>query len=306
MSDRAAELLAAVIADPDADQPRLDYAAYLRGHDDARAELIEVQVALGQRLDPGRRRQAVARERELIGEHKGALSALVHEVVGAHGSWAFRRGFVDEIQLWRDPKSFIANFRQLLAVEPIRTLALNQADSATLELLLGDGIVGRLRTLSLSGDFGSAGARRLAGDAQLGAIGKLNLSDCELGDEGVRALAESAYLGVVNLTLRGNGIGDDGARALAGCARLGSCRCLYLAANDIGDAGLRTLIDSPHLSQLRQLNLRGNSLTDEGAVALLGAEVFPAMVRLEIDQIYGLSENRRESLRERWGARLRI
>jgi uncharacterized protein (TIGR02996 family) len=118
-------LLAAVIADPADDGPRLAYADRLEeaGGDDARAEFIRVQCELA-RLDPGpedRRRASnlLARHRKgapvrMTARTPATLLMREHLLLVAHEGdwsppeftsgppirhWGWRRGFVDEVRL---------------------------------------------------------------------------------------------------------------------------------------------------------------------------------------------------------------
>lgn len=101
-------LLAAVIADPDADTPRLVYADWLDDHGgDAgrdRAEFIRVQVELARY--PGRHPDRVRlydRQDALLGRHGKAWARAVARP--GHGSVAFRRGFPDQLWTYRSTNS---------------------------------------------------------------------------------------------------------------------------------------------------------------------------------------------------------
>ena len=77
-----------------------------------------------------------------------------------------------------------------------------------------------------------------------GALVKLDLFDCGIGDEGAMALAAgvAASDSLVELWLGDNSIGDEGAKALAaGVASSGSLVTLNLAINKIGDEGANAL-----------------------------------------------------------------
>ena len=77
-----------------------------------------------------------------------------------------------------------------------------------------------------------------------GALVKLDLFDCGIGDEGAMALAAgvAASDSLVELWLGDNSIGDEGAKALAaGVASSGSLTILNLAINKIGDEGAKAL-----------------------------------------------------------------
>jgi len=85
-----AELLAAVYADPESDEPRLVYADYLQAHGDPRGELIILQI---QRAHGEATAKALARERALLRKHAGALLGPLASVVAIRDA-VFERGFL--------------------------------------------------------------------------------------------------------------------------------------------------------------------------------------------------------------------
>ncbi|HKB01732.1 MAG TPA: TIGR02996 domain-containing protein, partial [Gemmataceae bacterium] len=113
-----ASLLGAVLADPDADAPRLAYAGFLaessRTPDQARAEFIRVQIDLARLpADDAGWPVRVGRERELLEKYRAVWEKplrdrfrpplaspgrwLKSQLFGSGGLWAFRRGFVENI-----------------------------------------------------------------------------------------------------------------------------------------------------------------------------------------------------------------
>lgn len=302
MSDRGTELLAAVIAQPDADQPRLDYADHLQQQGDPQGEFIRLQVRLAQRINPARRAAARAREAQVLREHKKAFSANVSDVIGRDGRWAFSRGFVDEVRCRRP--GFADECEALFAVEPIRRLHIRARGPDDVQTLLDAGLVGRLVTLALFGPIGSKGAELLAASDQLASVRKLNLSGCELDADAAAGLVDSPHFACDHLNLADNELGDDGATRIAAHAASGRIKHLILRANDIGDAGLVSLVGSPHLVGLKTLSLSSNDMGDQ--IELLTDDaVFPQLARLELNYV-SLSDSLRDALRERWGARLHL
>lgn len=302
MSHDGAELLAAVLAAPDDDGPRLAYAAWLTAQGDARGEFIEVQCRLAnQRPDPQRRKELTGRLHEL---RSAQVATIAAELRGISSDWLVRRGFLDEIRA--DAGKLLAGWQPLFARHPIRRLTLHGVTAEHVRALAGSGVIGRLVNLSLNGDLGAPGARALAGAPDLAAIRKLNLAGCALGDDGLAELLGSPHLACTQLTLRENQIGDEGAEALAGAPALARCRALFLARNQLGDGGVAALAGSAHLAGLEQLGLGGNEgITDEGAQHLLAPGLFPRMKRLELDML-ALARETRDALRARWGAHVRL
>jgi internalin A len=88
----------------------------------------------------------------------------------------------------------------------------------------------------------------------------LNLSDNEIGDEGVQALG--CLVKLASLDLRSNKIGNNNAQALSPLVNLAS---LDLGWNEIGADGARALSS---LVNLTSLDLAGNAIGADGAQAL--------------------------------------
>ncbi len=301
-SDNGAELLAAVLAAPDDDAPRLAYAAWLSAQGDPRGEFIAAQCRLArQRPNPQRRHELAERERELGQSLRKAFAA---EVKKTADHWEIRRGFIDEIRT--DADKLLAGWQPLFASQPIRRLTLRGVTVEHVRALVATGVIGRLVNLGLHGKLGAKGVRLLAEAPDLAAIRKLNLAGCRLGDDGVAALLASPHLACTQLTLRENDISDEGVEALAGALALAPCRALFLARNVLGDEAVAALAGSAHLAGLEQLGIGGNeSITDEGMAPLLAPGVFPRMRRLELEML-ALDDETRDALRARWVAHVRF
>lgn len=94
------ELLAAIAAAPDDDNPRLVYADHLLQRGDLRGELIGLQCALA-RADAGDEpvdEAMLARERELLAEHAELWTYPLRGVF--EGGYQFRRGLVEHLAAW--------------------------------------------------------------------------------------------------------------------------------------------------------------------------------------------------------------
>jgi uncharacterized protein (TIGR02996 family) len=118
-TDRDA-FLAAIIAEPDEDTPRLALADWLDEHGDpARAEFIRVQVELA-RLPPGDPRRVVLEDRadDLLAEHEFAwLGATEERLV----YWRWNRGFVEEVGI--GPHPTLEPARGQFERHPVRAVA---------------------------------------------------------------------------------------------------------------------------------------------------------------------------------------
>jgi uncharacterized protein (TIGR02996 family) len=171
MSPAESSLLRAVLADPDADQPRLAYADHLaessRTSDQARAEFIRVQIELARLPDNDARWPTlVGREHELLGRYRTSWERplrarfkpplaspgrwLRSHLFGSGGRWGFRRGFVEHI-LAAAP-TFLAEDAAVMACAPIRRLVLAHA-SELVRTLAADRRLDALRSLHLVGDM---------------------------------------------------------------------------------------------------------------------------------------------------------
>jgi uncharacterized protein (TIGR02996 family) len=180
-----AELLAAVLREPDAVAPRLRYAEALEARHDPRGELIRVQCALAAQDQPALRE----RERALLSEHRARWVAPLE---GIADQLVFRRGFVEH--LVTDASRFLREAERLFALEPVQHLDLTQA-SAAFARFVSSPWLARLRSLSVRGcGIGNSGAGALAKAPGAAGLRWLDLSKNGLSREGVEALAASAHL----------------------------------------------------------------------------------------------------------------
>jgi uncharacterized protein (TIGR02996 family) len=142
------ELLAAVLREPDADAPRLAYAAWLRRAGGpanlARAELIGVQTEIEGVAEEDRRWPELARrERELLGRWAAVWEKPLRDLLlpslfrparwlrarlfGRGGAWRFHRGFIEEIDT--SAAGFLEEDAILVGRTPVRRAVLNHATS---------------------------------------------------------------------------------------------------------------------------------------------------------------------------------
>jgi uncharacterized protein (TIGR02996 family) len=126
-------LLAAIIANPDDDTPRLVYADWLQENGQPeRAEFIRVAVRRA-RTAKGTRdyRKLFGRELELLTRHREEWSAPFRPWA-AFENLVFRRGFVEEAHL--QPDVYLAHSGELLSAAPVREVWVNNAAPLVLEL----------------------------------------------------------------------------------------------------------------------------------------------------------------------------
>lgn len=106
----------------------------------------------------------------------------------------------------------------------------------------------------------------------------LDLTNCELGDEGVARLAHARLRSLAHVFLGANGLTD--AAPLSGWLADSTCslRSLFLGASRLGDVGVEVLADSA--TRLHSLDLGSNALTPRSVEVLAAAEL--DLVRLQL------------------------
>ncbi len=120
---------------------------------------------------------------------------------------------------------------------------------------------------------------------ELANLVELHITGNALGDDGVRALAESPCLrDLTVLALRKVGAGVAAIEALARSPGVTNLVKLDLEDNPVGAAGVRALGDSPCLAGLRTLNLVLTELDAEGARALADGALLSGLTRVDLSQ----------------------
>jgi uncharacterized protein (TIGR02996 family) len=229
MTPHERDLLDAVLADPDADEPRLRYAEWYDRLDDERGEFIRLQIALADELrdaQPGGI-NPTARQAELLATHRDRWCAPL-------APWSardvvFRRGFAESMSL--AGRAFISISDGLFRTTPLRDVRL-VAVAPFLKELARTPNLARLDRLDLSGNWiGPAGVRELAGSPYLTRLRALDLSR--------------------------NGLGPDGVRELLAAPWRGQLRSLALADNGLTAADIELLRADPALAGLADLDISG-------------------------------------------------
>ncbi len=264
-ADDEPKLRAAIIADPDADEPRLVYADWLMERGDVRGELIRLQCA-----------KPSSETRIRISE---LLSANWTTLAGASAPWTqqtwFDRGFVDRVQM--TVAAFLKHGEALFSNEPIRGLRVDNPkfSDRDLERLGTAPAMERVRELELSQLNPDAKPRRplavLAKGTRFSALRRLALDFC------------------------GQSPGDWA--ALFGALQAPKLEAVHLHYNH-GSAELyRALATNPALNELRTIqeyqfqNLDGEDSvgkTIEAFTAL--ARHRPSLKRLETSQRAGVTD----------------
>lgn len=296
--------MAAILARPDDDTPRLVFADWLdeRGTEDdrARAALIRAQCRAEALPKGSRERKKLEREANALIRAHGKRWAEPLTALRLTDGHTYRRGFLDGVTM--SATTFASKAKKLFdAVPTLRAAhfvhAANELNRLTkcnylsrlasvnvsemcwcgscpihldLEALFKCEKLDSLTRLNVSDDrMDAAGARKLAACKGLAKLTALDVSHNPLGAAGVTAMLKGQNLkNLTELNLTACELGDVGIAALAKAKALPALRKLVMTANDVTPVGLAALIASPLFAQLTHLDLSHNPLTREGAKAL--------------------------------------
>ena len=254
-------LLDAVIADPEADGPRLVYADWLQQHGDvARGELIAVQCALARLDNIEEHNRLKARDFELVKQHGNRWCAEIG-IGEVRNNWYpsvwaadFHRGFVEVLEM---PSVAFAVVPQLFSLEPVRALTLI-GHSDALSRLPSSIYLRRLRsfgirTLNVSDEF----LAELIRSPMLTGLERFEIEDQDLGRRSLEALGETALR---ELSLRTPSL-DLAVHVLLRSPLASKLEVLALDG-DLGDDAVRVLTHA-ELPRLRQISIEGDAARPE-------------------------------------------
>lgn len=196
----------AVLAEPEADEPRMIYADWLEERGDPRAEFIRVQLELA-RAPVGSPRWLALKQDELklLGRHAGRWQKRVHRQLAAAGGpslsikrrrwavrdWRYERGFIEFVDL--QAGVFAAFHEAVFAIGPIRGVRLRQVNRAS-RLVADSPALLRLKTLDVRAVVTSNDLAQLVSSPTIRNLVQLNISYTILFPSAIRALVESPYL----------------------------------------------------------------------------------------------------------------
>lgn len=147
-------------------------------------------------------------------------------------------------------------------------------------------------------DLSAAGLAEIVTRDDFAGTKVLDVKECPIGDQGLRAVAASAHAKTLTV-LWADGVGatDAAARALADSPNL-TLSELYLGFNDITGDGVRALASGRATAQLETLRLNFNPVGDPGARALAESQhmrslkiLFRAKTGLTDDGLRALAES---------------
>ena len=177
-----ATLLAAVLAQPEADALRMVYADWLQARSDPRGEFIALQLTLARRPTAAAQQRADA----LLKQHGLAWTQALRQLTLKQ---RFERGFVFEVEL--QGMTLLRRAPALFALAPLTSLDVRGVDLRLLGKLLALPELARLRQLGLDRPLGDEGAALLAACPALGRLEVLRCDGCRFGAEGYARLLES-------------------------------------------------------------------------------------------------------------------
>lgn len=210
MAETRESLFAQVLADPDADAPRLDLARFLEAQGDPQGELIRLQIENAKELrkygPTPDYRTTYLRAKDLLAQHEPEWTREIAPIA-AHPSIA--RGFVEGVTL--DAPRFFEAMPRLYKLAPIRKLVL--VDAGTLaEAIARSPLLDQIVSLifynqSKTHPIGDDGLRALAASPHVTRMKRLGLTSNDIGPMGVEALAASKRMPeLIDVELGGNRI----------------------------------------------------------------------------------------------------
>ncbi|MBL0216898.1 MAG: hypothetical protein IPQ07_23840 [Myxococcales bacterium] len=273
-ADPAAPLLAAVLAAPREDAPKLALGAHWRSVGEPRGELVEIDLELRGRLSIPRRKLLRARKAELLAANEARWWPWTVT------SRRQRAGFI--VAIMAEAAELLPLAPTLFGTEPITELELIGLDEEVIAEVAKAPWLGKLSALALRGPIGDEGFTTLVRSKHLANLEALNVSVNELSSEALAGLGK-ALPSLRRLVLTGNGVGDEGAAALAAWPHLPQLRTLYLTACDLTSTGVAALVGSGKVAGLEKLTLAQNELGDAGGEVIAAhAAALPALRYLEL------------------------
>lgn len=200
----------------------------------------------------------------------------------------------------------------LIASSPftsLSSLSLGRLTEAGMRALCASPHLGNLTHLNLlASPIGDAGMVALCRSRLAETLRSVEFPNTGISDVGAKALAGSplfAHMHGPRLNLMMNQIGDEGLKALAESEHLLRFRELVLRENVVGDAGIEALAASPYAANLQFLDFWRNRITDRGAFALAKSPYLNKVVDLSVKE-NAVSPAGAAALHERFGERAKV
>jgi uncharacterized protein (TIGR02996 family) len=189
MDATAQALIDAILADPDADAPRVALASRLEALSDPRGTFIRLQILAARSSDPDERNRARREADALLTKHR----ALWARGIDGRVPFAkFVRGFVELIHL--DGADAVRSLADLYEVAPIRMLVITNPAPAIDELVRSPQL-DRIVKLSLpKGGLSDAQVLKLLASPHVRRLTAIDLSFNDLGPGVLDALCNRSHL----------------------------------------------------------------------------------------------------------------
>jgi uncharacterized protein (TIGR02996 family) len=328
--------LETILENPDEDAPRLVYADWLEEQGDPRSEFIRVQCELASlEDDDSRSGELHDRETALLNLHGEKWRAEIPD--WARAKCEFRRGFVEEVTLWRS--DVFSELNLLPHCAPVRRLVLAEIAGKMTEFRLSAAMefatelsfldnrfeyadlrqlfdapfaelgyateLARLRSLTFLGaELMDGGAARIAIATELTNLQRLELVGCRMTYHGLRELFKCEHMpNLKKLDISGNLLEDAGVWELSRSPTRHSLTHLSLRGTQLTNHGVQHLAESKILENLEYLDVSENSIGDDGARAL--ARGLPGLRRISFGQNYATASGLL-ALQERFGKGLKL
>jgi uncharacterized protein (TIGR02996 family) len=301
----AEAFLQSILADPDADGPRLVFADWLdeQGHA-AWAAFIRAQIALARLHEDDPRRPALAgREEGLLRairgpwrrDHAPTAAGPSAAAYNPFATWlaavgpdftlhniTFARGMPDGVYV--PARLFAEQLDNLLRTWPIRNVWLYGLQGRLVPELADRPWPGRVTGLTVTQTvFRDGNLERFLGSPNLANLRELTVGyNAPVRPEDVAGLVGLSFDRLESLRFTFGSIGIAGAEILAGWPQLSRLTRLDLQGHEIRSAGTTALCASGRLARLTRLTLTRNGITADGASAVARSAFFGGLEVLDL------------------------
>lgn len=210
------------------------------------------------------------------------------------------------------PGDVLGRAAEVVASAPFTALSsldVGPIPEAGLRALIASPYLGNLTHLNLlASPIGDGGLVALCRSKLAHTLRRVEFPNTGITDIGTTALAKSplfAHMHGPRLNLMMNRIGDDGLKALAESEHLLRFRELVLRENVVGDAGVEALAASPFAANLQFLDFWRNRITDRGAFALAKSPHLNKVMDLSVKE-NAVGPAGVAALAERFGERAKV
>lgn len=293
-------LIAAVRANPDSEQPYLDYAKFHTAKKDTYGEYLRMTCEVVKLPEGSPQREKLEEKRFQFAQKHGARWTVGLTDLNFFPGFSFappenafyaenffgKKGVIEEIDLHCEANVFPHNTAKFFHAAPfMRRLSINNLDITVADV----GAVpqmAQIESLNLMIGGGTADDfRRFAASENLGALRALTLSYSPAEPDGIAHLADAKWLlQLDSLTLPSGSLSDDGIEAFAASPNLANLRVLNGAMRNLTDRGASALCRSPHAANLTTYYLERSPITTATLGALVAATFAPRLERISLTQ----------------------